>query len=93
MYTCSMLLLTFTASRLHPPAIRAASCSPIGWITRLAEKGYTPQKKLAMSDFKEAQLKKRMTFANKHVDKTAGQWKAELQAVGDIKEFTYYPKD
>ena len=40
-----------------------------------------------------AQVKKRLTFARAHLDKTPAAWKSELQAVGDIKEFTYYPRD
>ena len=39
------------------------------------------------------QVKKRLTFARAHLDKTPAAWKSELQAVGDIKEFTYYPRD
>ena len=39
------------------------------------------------------QVKKRLTFARAHLDKTPAAWKSELQAVGDIKEFTFYPAD
>ena len=62
-------------------------------INRLAEKGYTATQKLHKSDFKEAQLKKRIAFAKKHEEMSAATWKSELQAVGDIKEFTHYPKE
>ena len=39
------------------------------------------------------QVKKRLTFARAHLDKTPAACKSELEAVGDIKEFTYYPRD
>jgi hypothetical protein len=60
---------------------------------RLAEKGVTPQVKLGKQDFKESQIKNRLAFARTHEDKNAAAWKGELQAVGDLKDFTYYPKD
>ena len=60
---------------------------------RLAEKGVTPQSKLSKQDFSESQLKKRVAFGKSHAHKTAVMWKGELQAVGDMKEFTYYPSD
>ena len=34
-----------------------------------------------------------MAFAKSHEGKTVNQWKAAVQAVGDLKEFTYYPSD
>ena len=34
----------------------------------------------------------RALHLRKNAGKTAGQWKTQLQAVGDLKEFTYYPK-
>ena len=49
--------------------------------------------KQCKQDFKEAQLRKRLSFAREHEGKSAAAWKAELHAVGDIKEFTFYPKD
>ena len=60
---------------------------------RLAEKGVTPQSKLDTQDFSESQLKKRVAFGKSHAHRTAVMWKGELQAVGDMKEFTYYPSD
>ena len=59
---------------------------------RLAAKGYKPERKIQKSDPGEVLSKKRVAFAKKHLAKTPQQWKAFLQAVGDIKEFTYYPK-
>ena len=38
-------------------------------------------------------LKRRMKFARAHESLTCAAWKAKLQGVGDIKEFTYYPKE
>ena len=60
---------------------------------RLAEKGFVPQKKRCKSDLGPARMKKRMNFCKKHVGKSAAQWKTFLQAVGDFKEFTWYPKE
>ena len=36
---------------------------------------------------------RRLAFAKKHATKTAAQWNEFLQAVGDIKEFTFCPRD
>ena len=36
---------------------------------------------------------RRLAFAKKHATKSAAQWNEFLQAVGDIKEFTFYPRD
>lgn len=60
---------------------------------RLAAKGYTPSKKVQKSDPGRALRLRRVDFAETHVAKSASQWKAYLQAVGDIKEFTYYPQE
>ena len=59
---------------------------------RLAEKGYTPQKKMCKQDFKESQIRKRMKFQEEHEGESEAEWKQKLQAVGDFKEFTYYPQ-
>ena len=56
---------------------------------RLAEKGYVPTRKMKKSDPGPRLAKKRFGFSQKHKDKTPADWKAELQAVGDIKEFTW----
>ena len=37
--------------------------------------------------------RRRVAFAMQHVGKTAAQWNEFLQAVGDIKEFTFYPRE
>lgn len=62
-------------------------------IRRLADKGYKPQKKLSKSEQSVKNAKARVKFAKKHVEKSAQGWKSELQAVADIKEFTWYPHD
>ena len=36
---------------------------------------------------------RRLAFAKQHVRKSAAQWNDFLQAVGDIKEFTFYPRE
>ena len=61
-------------------------------LNRLAEKGYTMQPKLDKTDLGPTQTAKRYDFSRKLKDLTAAQWKVKLQACGDIKEFTYYPK-
>lgn len=38
-------------------------------------------------------LKRRMKFARAYESLTCAAWKAKLQGVGDLKEFTYYPKE
>jgi transposase len=62
-------------------------------IRRLAAKGYTPQKKLNKSDPGHSQKLKRTAFCRKHKDKNYQRWQSHLQAVGDFKEFTWYPKE
>ena len=37
--------------------------------------------------------KKRVGFGKKYGGRSPQTWKAKLQAVGDIKEFTWYPKE
>ena len=54
-------------------------------IRRLADKGYTAQKKLSKSDPAEAQKKKRVLFAEKHKSKDKLRWQSYLQAVADLK--------
>ena len=61
-------------------------------IRRLSAKGYKPTKKMQKTDPGPALMKKRFDFAKAHQGKTESVWKAELQAVGDMKEFTYYPR-
>ena len=62
-------------------------------IRRLAAKGFVPEKKLSKSDPTVLQKKKRILFCKRHKDTTPAEWRSELQALGDIKEFTYYPKE
>lgn len=62
-------------------------------IRRLADKGYTPQKKSSKTDLGRARMKMRVRFCKKHLTKNAAQWKAALHGVGDFKEFTWYPKE
>ena len=62
-------------------------------IRRLADKGFTPQKKRCKSDPDEQLKKRRLQFCRRHKGKTASQWQSQLQAVGDLKTFTWYPKE
>jgi len=61
-------------------------------IRRLADKGYKPQNKIQKSDPGIALSKKRVAFAKRYGTRTAQDWQAELQGVGDFKDFTHYPK-
>ena len=61
-------------------------------IRRLADKGYHPQTKIQKDDPPAQSKKKRWSFGKRHVGKSRRQWVSALQAVGDIKDFTYYPK-
>ena len=62
-------------------------------IRRLAEKGFTPQKKIRKSDHDVALCRRRVAFARRYEHKTEAEWARDLQVVGDIKEFTFYPPD
>ena len=62
-------------------------------IRRLAEKGFTPQKKESKSDLGPKLQQRRLRFCRKYQDKDANTWKTFLQAVGDFKEFTFYPRE
>ena len=62
-------------------------------IRRLAGFGFTPAKKLDRSTQAVKNAKVRTKFAKKHQDKTPLEWKRQLQAVADVKEFTWYPAD
>lgn len=84
-----------TARKVHkglPRKIRMKICKRTV-ITRLAEKGYTPKKKLKKNAWSTQQIAKRLRFGKKYLDWSCARWKSELQAVGDIKEFTWYPED
>ena len=61
-------------------------------IRRLAEKRFVPTVKIAKTDSGPRQRAARVSFAKPYADTTAEEWKTELQAVGDLKEFTYYPE-
>ena len=58
----------------------------------MAKKGYTAQEKLDKKKPDEALKKRRYAFAMKHIEKDAAVWKTFLQAVADMKLFTFYPK-
>lgn len=62
-------------------------------IRRLKDKGFTAQEKLSKSTQSVKNAKARVKWCKKHLEKSGAEWKASLQAVADIKEFTYYPKD
>ena len=62
-------------------------------IRRLADKGFKPEKKLNKSDPGYKQKRKRIGFGKRHAGKTGQNWKAHLQACGDFKDFTWYPKE
>ena len=62
-------------------------------IRRLAEKGMLPREKKCKAQQTDKNAKIRLKFAKKHQDKTPQDWKTQLQAVADIKEFTWYPSD
>jgi hypothetical protein len=59
---------------------------------RLADKGIKPRRKLCKNDPSKALCLRRVKFAKKYEGWTKGQWRTEIQAVGDIKQFTYYPR-
>ena len=61
-------------------------------IRRLSERGYNAAQKVRKTDTGPAHRLKRVAFAESHQAKSAGDWVACLQAVGDLKEFTYYPQ-
>ena len=58
----------------------------------MAEKGYTAQEKLDKKEHKEQNKKERVAFGKKHQHKDAEAWKRYMQAVADMKLFSYYPK-
>ena len=60
-------------------------------IRRLAAKGYKPERKISKNDPGPALMKKRLKFAKKYSSWDASDWKSNLQAVGDFKDFTWYP--
>ena len=62
-------------------------------ITRLGEKGYHAMKKLKKDDLGEKQRERKLKFAKKYKTWKALQWTSHIQAVGDAKDFTWYPKE
>ena len=52
-----------------------------------------PRKKIAKTDTGPKHRTARIAFANRFAIRTSGSWKTHLQAVGDLKEFTFYPKE
>ena len=78
--------------RALPASIRK-SISRRTVIRRLADKGIKPRVKTRKSDFDVRQCKKRVAFARRYLHKAEAQWSRDLQAVADIKEFTFYPPD
>ena len=61
-------------------------------IRRVNEKGYYDDKKMAKTDLGVKVMKKRLVFCRKHRDKDSRAWNAHLQAAGDMKLFSFYPK-
>jgi len=61
-------------------------------IRRLADKNFLPQKKIQKSDPGPTLMQRRLAFGRAHEEKSAVAWKNELQVVGDMKEFTFYPR-
>ena len=60
--------------------------------SRLADKGYNLEEKLAADDKGLAWRKRRLAFCSTHKGKSEDQWVNTVQAVGDFKEFTYFPR-
>ena len=50
-------------------------------------------KKLGKQAFSETQMKKRLAFQKAHEDWTQTTWKSNVQVVGDLRDFTWYPED
>ena len=75
-----------------PPRNLQAKISRRLIIRRLAAKGFKAQKKLCKNDVSGASAKRRMNFATKYRGRTKAMWNEEVQAVGDFKIFTHYPK-
>ena len=59
----------------------------------LASKGYKPERKLNKTDPGVRLKLTRCNFGKRHAAKSPQQWKSHLQAVGDFKEFTWYPTE
>ena len=48
---------------------------------------------MSKGDPGEKQSKKRVAFASRHASKTFQQWQSYCQGCGDLKEFTWYPRE
>ena len=59
---------------------------------RLKEKGYYPQLKQTKAELQVACKKRRVDFCQEHAHRTGESWARYLQACGDFKDFTYYPR-
>lgn len=59
----------------------------------LASKGYKPERKLNKTDPGVRLKLTRCNFGKRHAAKSPQRWKSYLQAVGDFKEFTWYPTE
>ena len=59
---------------------------------RLSEKGFKLEEKLTADDKGMAWRNRRLAFCTVHKGKSEGQWVRAVQAVGDFKEFTYFPR-
>lgn len=62
-------------------------------IRRLAEKGFVPEEKSSKTDLGRRLQEKRVKFCRPYRDWSRDDWKSHLQAVGDFKEFTWYPRE
>ena len=59
---------------------------------RLAEKGFTPQRKLDKHDLGTALRKKRLDFCRGHLWRSGAAWQEHVQACGDLKDYTWFPR-
>lgn len=84
-----------TSRTLHksPPKKVSKKISPRTVRRRLADKGYNPEKKLSKTDPGIQGIARRLKFGNLYKNRTAAGWKAKLHGVGDIKDFTFYPRE
>ena len=79
------------ASRL-PKGLRSKLC--LRTIRRrLAEHGYRPTQKSEKSDFLAKQRAARMAFCRQHSHRSAAMWSTYLQGCGDLKDFTFFPRN
>ena len=74
-----------------PDSLRAKICVETVK-NRLAERGYTLKEKLSADDRGKAWRDRRLAFCAAHRDKSSEQWVHAVQAVGDFKGFTYFPR-